>query len=122
MKYLFVILVGVGIFLQSFSKMIILVNFQINKDYISKNLCVQKEVKNNCCKGNCHLKKQLQEEEKKEQSPASSLKDVKEFQMFCQNNSSFQFQSSLLLERDFTPFKSLTTSPPSFCIFHPPKV
>ena len=102
--------------------MIILVNFQINKDYISKNLCVQKEVKNNCCKGSCHLKKQLQEEEKKEQSPASSLKDVKEFQMFCPNNSTFQFQSSLLLERDFTPFKSLTTSPPSFSIFHPPKV
>ncbi len=122
LKYLFVILVGGGIFLQSFSKMIILVNFQINNDYISKNLCVKKEVKNNCCKGSCHLKKQLQEEEKKEQSPASSLKNVKEFQIFCQYNSSFKFQSSLLLETDFTPFKGLTAFQPSFSIFHPPKV
>lgn len=121
MKYLFVILVGTGIILHSFSTMIILINFQLNKEYISKNLCVQKAIKNNHCNGHCHLKKQLQEEEKKDQVPAN-LKDLKDFQIFCQTNSTFQFNDISELNKTFTPFKSLISTPPSFSIFHPPKV
>lgn len=110
-----------GIVLQSFSKIMILVNFQINKEYISKNLCVQKDVEDNCCKGSCHLKKQLDEEEKKEQSPASSLKDLKEFQIFCQNNFTFHFIPHLLLETDFVPYEKAKATSSTFAIFHPPK-
>ncbi len=122
MKHLFVILIGTGIIFQSFSTIFILINFQLNKEYISKNVCVQKEVKDNCCKGSCHLKKQLKEEEKKEQSPASSLKDLKEFQIFCQSNSFFQFQPDVLLLKDFIPFQYSRSSTISFSIFHPPTV
>lgn len=122
MKHLFVILIGTGIIFQSFSTILILINFQLNKEYISKNLCVQKEVKDNCCKGSCHLKKQLKEEEKKEQSPANSLKDIKEFQIFCQINSFFQFQPDILLQMDFIPFAHPKTASISSSIFHPPTV
>lgn len=120
MKYLFVILVGVGIILHSFSKVIILINFQLNKEYISKNLCQQKSIKNNSCKGHCHLKKQLQKDEKRDQHP-NSLKDTKEFQIFCQNKSSFQFNSFKFPRTDFPTFEILITQPPSFSVFHPPK-
>jgi hypothetical protein len=122
MKHLFIILIGTGIIFQSFSKIFILINFQINREYISKNLCVQKKVKDNCCKGSCHLKKQLKEEEKKEESPANSLKDIKEFQIFCQNNTFFQFQSDLLLQKSFIPFSNSKIVSVTFSIFHPPTV
>lgn len=110
-----------GIVLQSFSKMMVLINFQINKEYITKNLCVQKEVEDNCCKGSCQLKKQLDEEAKKEQSPASNIKDVNEFQIFCQNNFNFHFIPHLILETDFVPYTNTKETTSSFSIFHPPK-
>jgi ATP-dependent Zn protease len=37
------------------------VEYSIFKDYIAKNLCVKKEIKNNCCQGKCFLKKQIKE-------------------------------------------------------------
>ena len=121
MKWLLIILIGVSVILQSFSKAIILVNFQFNKEYIAKNLCVQKEVKGNCCQGSCHLKKQLKEEDKQEQSPVTNLKGIRDFQVFCQNNISFQFKLKLFLEREFIPFESSKIVSASFSIFHPPK-
>jgi len=35
------------------------VEYSIFKDYIAKNLCVKKEIKNNCCQGKCFLEKQI---------------------------------------------------------------
>lgn len=35
------------------------VDYAINKDYIAKNLCVQKDVPDNCCQGNCYLNERL---------------------------------------------------------------
>ncbi|MDP4210506.1 MAG: hypothetical protein Q8928_16980 [Bacteroidota bacterium] len=35
------------------------VQYGIFKDYIAKNLCVNKNVKNSCCHGKCFLKKQI---------------------------------------------------------------
>ena len=32
--------------------------YYLFKDYIAKNLCVKKDVKNNCCQGKCFLEKQ----------------------------------------------------------------
>jgi hypothetical protein len=34
-------------------------DYLINKDYIAKNLCVNKDKPKSCCKGKCHLVKQL---------------------------------------------------------------
>ncbi len=31
------------------------VDYAINKEYIAKNLCVMKDVPDNCCQGNCYL-------------------------------------------------------------------
>src|ERR1035437_3006835 len=34
------------------------IEYGLFKDYIAKNLCVKKDVKNNCCQGKCFLEKQ----------------------------------------------------------------
>jgi hypothetical protein len=39
----------------------VITEFQVNKEYISRNLCIQKEVKNSSCKGACYLKNRLEE-------------------------------------------------------------
>ena len=40
-------------------KIITIFNFYKNQNFIENNLCVQKNKKNNCCKGQCHLTKEL---------------------------------------------------------------
>jgi len=36
------------------------IDYLINKDYITKNLCINKDKPKSCCKGKCHMVKQLQ--------------------------------------------------------------
>ena len=35
------------------------IEYSLFKGYIAKNLCVKKEIKDNCCQGKCFLKKQI---------------------------------------------------------------
>lgn len=35
------------------------IQYFLFKDYIARNLCVKKDIKNNCCQGKCFLEKQL---------------------------------------------------------------
>ncbi len=121
-KQLFVILITVGILLQSFSKVFILCNFQANRDYISKNLCVKKEIKNNTCNGKCHLKKQLKEDEKKEKAPAGFLKDLSEVLYLGNNSLPLNLNTVEATETVHPPYKSGDLNSLSLIIFHPPKL
>ncbi|MGZ4033428.1 MAG: hypothetical protein ACXVPU_10980 [Bacteroidia bacterium] len=83
MKQLFIILVITGILLQNFGNTSILIHYQLNKDYISKNLCENKNKPMMHCNGKCHLMKQLAEQSKKESnSPFQNLKEKFEVQYF----------------------------------------
>ena len=43
---------------------IVLFHFKINQEYIAKNLCVEKDIEESSCAGNCQLKKSLEVIEK----------------------------------------------------------
>jgi hypothetical protein len=60
----------------------IVVNYELNKEYISKNLCENKAKPMMHCNGKCHLRKQLQKEDKKENSPSNNIKEKFEIQFF----------------------------------------
>lgn len=47
----------------AFNLAIPVVTHSLFKDYIAKNLCIKREVIENKCQGNCHLKKQLSKNE-----------------------------------------------------------
>jgi len=105
---------------QALSTTFILVNFELNRERIAKTLCVKKAERGNCCQGSCHLKKQLQAEEKKEQAPARNPKLVKQFPLFCQKQAGFDLQPLLMLETGFLPFQCSKITSHSAAIFHPP--
>lgn len=67
-KHLAIALFFVLTLLQAFSKAITMLSFQINQDYIAKNLCEQKDNIKSCCKGKCYLAKQLSEEDNSEKN------------------------------------------------------
>lgn len=106
--------------IQSFSATYILVNFEINRKEIAKTLCVKKDEPKNCCQGSCHLKKQLQAEEKKEQAPVNSRKNLKEVQLFCQKSPALNFNPHFLFEISFSPFQITETNSIPLSVFHPP--
>ncbi len=49
----------------------VFVHFHLDRERIIKEVCVErfKPVEENCCKGSCHLEKQLKEPEGQEQGP-----------------------------------------------------
>lgn len=69
---------------QSAGKLIVIINYSINKVYISTNLCENKAKPALKCNGKCHLRKQLQKEDKKENTPANNLKDKFEVQFISE--------------------------------------
>lgn len=85
MKKIVTILLAILILLQPFSKVSVYISFKINQDRIANTLCVQKEIKNNCCKGKCHLIKELKkvDEQQQKQIPPS-LKEKLEV-LYCQS-------------------------------------
>jgi len=93
----------------------------LNRDYISKNLCEKKDKPNNCCKGSCHLKKELAKDEKKQQAPTQKLKEQHLTLQFFQNH----FVANLFLtdfaDQKYPLFQHLKTTSSCFSIFHPPQ-
>lgn len=85
MKQLVTILLATLILLQPFSKIWIYVSFMINQNYIAKTLCVQKEVKNNCCKGKCHLEMELKKADEHQKKQIPQLLKEKSEVLFCQS-------------------------------------
>jgi hypothetical protein len=69
---------------QSLSKFFIVLNYQINKEYITANLCINKKSTIICCKGKCYLKKQLTESDKKANTPANPIKEKQDVLLFTE--------------------------------------
>ena len=120
LKQFFVILSFIGIVLQTFYSGVILTNYMVNKDFIAKNLCENRDKPMMHCNGKCHLRKQLAEQQKKENAPVQSLKEKLELQFFSKTTpliftetdpEIIPFNSTYLF---FIPKTTLVS------VFHPP--
>jgi hypothetical protein len=69
------------------------VEYSIFKDYIAKNLCIKKDIKNNCCQGKCFLKKQIKEVDESSSENSNSNNNNKKIQ----NDDSKEFLCSYFL-------------------------
>ena len=108
--------------LQSFSKVLIVIDYQANKAYIMEFLCINRDKPQRGCEGKCQLTKKLKQQEQAEkQSREKTPGQEIPLQLFC--------QALFAL-----PAWSFTAAPPSFAlyppghpvracqaIFHPPK-
>ena len=59
---------------QTFSKWFVVISFNLNRDYIAKNLCENRYRPVLNCKGNCVLMKKMKQEEKQEQNAPAPVK------------------------------------------------
>lgn len=111
--------------LPSLVKMAVLIEFIINEDYISSELCVSKEQTVNTCKGNCYLSKQLnkiEEPMEKDRVPAP-LKEktelmvlyISKLNQYSNGEVFFTLHPITLLNKFLYHFSILGG------VFHPPK-
>jgi hypothetical protein len=120
MKKALCILVLFAVVLQTTASGIIFIQFELNRSYIAKNLCVKKEEKGNCCQGSCHLKKQLTEAENKEKSPVSPNIKIPSLLLFCQSDQRTGILPAPFAADLFSPYFFSKKSSPFFAVFHPP--
>ena len=94
--------------------------FKLNQDYIAKNLCVEKEVKESKCKGHCQLTKML-EENKEIPSPEMPLPSFEptKIELFVINNK-IKITPSESKHRVYFYWTAINDSDYSTSIFHPP--
>jgi hypothetical protein len=59
-------------------------DYELNKEYISKNLCENKEKPKSSCNGKCHLAKELKKQDKKENPTSNSQKEKFENQFYSE--------------------------------------
>lgn len=105
--------------MQVLNQVFIVANYAINKDYISKVLCENKDKPKMHCNGKCHLKKQLAKEEKKEQSP---VKEKKEIQLFYETNPLMSISAPINRDEQISSYSFPITDKHQISVFHPPQV
>jgi hypothetical protein len=106
--------------IQSTSSLWIVISFYIQRDYISKNICVNRFDAIPVCKGQCILSKELDKNEKQERN-APELKQ-KEIQLFSQQNFILNFiDEGEINENKITSYSSSTFSSVYLSsVFRPP--
>jgi hypothetical protein len=83
MRAFLAILLACAFLLQPASKLLILAHYELNREFIAQNLCENRSKPMLHCNGKCHLKKQLQKEDRKE-TPFAGLKEKPALQFFAQ--------------------------------------
>ncbi len=68
--------------MQTFSKTLIVAEYQLNREYIAKNLCVNKSRPKMHCNGKCHMMKKMKQEEKQDQENPERRAENK-FEIIC---------------------------------------
>ena len=106
--------------LQFASRISIYADYMINKDYISEVLCVNRDEPEMHCNGECHLKSEIEKEEKSEKSPINTVKDKNEIQLFSESNAVFSFSIEPLLIQPIPFYHSPFSVKHTVSIFHPP--
>ena len=55
------------------AKTILFLDYELRADFYAKNYCVKKDIPDNCCKGSCHLSKELKEQDDREAKSFPSI-------------------------------------------------
>jgi hypothetical protein len=123
MRSLALLLLVTATFLQGTSNLWITASFFANQDSIAKTSCEKRLEPLSTCKGKCVLKKNLEEEQKKENS--KSNQELPAFQLFHERLAFSSFSpispESIIVKfgffkQDFVESKFLSS------VFHPPSV
>jgi hypothetical protein len=121
LKTVLTILVMVGMLGQTFSKLFVIIDFRVNRNYIAKTLCENRNKPQMHCNGQCVFMKKLKQEEKKDEENPNRRAD-NQFEAIAENFEPFHLKSIdfISLVRNVKPSDRII-SPFDYPPFHPPQ-
>lgn len=121
MKFILVPILMLLILAQTFSKWLVIAEYNLNKDYISKNLCINKTKPKLHCNGKCFMMKKMAEDEKQTPANNNSGFKIKTVEIICNEFASLYILPLEPVKNNFHPYYSFAKySSPVASIFHPP--
>lgn len=121
LKKVLAYLLFVAFSIQIASNLLTIAAFELNRDYIAKNLCINRAKKGSHCNGKCHLMKEIQKNEKEGNSPGNSMKEKNEIVQYC----SFAFMDFNIYQVNsieiYFKFLNGKLNNPLHSIFQPPQ-
>lgn len=117
MKYIIAIFIASTVLFASLQKSLVFAFYELEKDYVIEQLCINKDIPGSCCKGKCFIEKQTSEKEA-EGIIINVLKNIKE--EFYFEHSNISAISNLVITVNYTANKTLNLSTFHNTIFHPP--
>ncbi|AUD01158.1 hypothetical protein [Spirosoma pollinicola] len=99
--------------------------YHVNKDYIARVLCENRDKPQLHCDGKCYLAKQLKaQQDRQDKETTERVQNTPLLQLFCQANLPFQFRSVLtvLASVEFSAYTFPSYVAPMSGPFHPPQV
>jgi hypothetical protein len=118
MRILTVVLL-LGVLLQTWSKQLIYTDYLVNKDFITKVLCINKDEPQKHCEGKCHLKKQLDQDSRKQGGNEQKSKTAQEVLFLCTQHDDFEMLHPLVTKHYFQ-HQLIASNVFLTPVFHPP--
>ncbi len=110
---------------QNCGRYLVMLDFELNRGYIAKTLCVNRAKPKSSCKGSCYLKKKLDKTDKEEgSSNTTNNKDRNEVLFFAEAKNSFNHYEVVFITKQkySLPDTENIHSNITGSVFHPPKV
>ena len=108
-----------SVVLQVFGQRLLVVQFYANRNFVARNLCINRSRPRLKCDGLCQLSKKLKEDSRKEESNSGGRFEGKlEFSSFLLNHE--DCCTPVQLENDFLVLNSGKPIQRSTSLFHPP--
>jgi hypothetical protein len=122
MREIGVFLLAIVILFSSMSRGVVVADYLLNRDYIAKVLCVNRDKPEMKCNGKCHLAKQLKKQDEAEGQAGKSEKNVRTLDEVNLTTHAITSFIPALFSTDIIMFKGSTGSPGTIPskIDHPP--
>jgi hypothetical protein len=108
--------------LQTFSSFVIQANYYLNKDYIAKVLCINREKPKMHCNGKCYLAKKLKEQERQEQQSPNPKLEKLDIQLYFVAQAYNHTPGLQLSKIEYVVQQEKTLSAFPRFVFHPPSI
>ena len=113
--------ISLAILSQTMSSVVIFAGYDLNKEYINKNYCINKDKPKLSCNGKCHLMKELKAHEQSESTPLSTVKEKMETIVYLSVFNPTTLYISNLVEQISTPYLEKLTVAFQNQPFQPPR-
>lgn len=108
--------------LQAFGKVVVLVDYQANKEFIMEFLCINRDRPELKCEGKCQLTKKLKaQHESDKQANERGQKQEVQINLYCQNLFYLQPYKQASVVSHTTAYSCGYSSVAYQSIFHPPQ-